>query len=197
MAPRRTRNRAVRRGPRARRAPWGRRPCPRRWRPPVQYGASHTGGRPRAGSDVAASTPAERRGRGRPRRARPAGCDATLPGWVRTEGSARLVSLLARHRTAIVRTPRDLDLVCPARQIVLTDLGVEELQLEEISAELLRHGGQMAPILLDVNCHHFGVQRRGDNRTLLPPVPIPSGVYIPSCSASCGCMDTLPMQYQR
>src|SRR5438034_2085062 len=138
----------------------GLRPCPRRWRPPVQCGASHTGGRPRAGSDAAASMPAERRGRGRPRRARPAGCDATLPRWVRMEGSVRLVRLLARHRTAIVRAPRDLDLVCPARQIVLTDLWVEELQLEEISAELLRHGGQMAPILLDVDRHHFGVQRR-------------------------------------
>src|SRR3989442_9727201 len=96
------------------------------------------------------------------------------------EGSARLVRLVARHRTAIVRTPRNLDPVRPARQVVLTDLGVEELQLEEIGAELLRHGGQMAPVFLDVHHHHFDVQRRGENGPGPPPGPPPPGEELPS-----------------
>src|SRR5437870_11978924 len=179
MAPPQTRHRAFRGGLRARRLPWGRRPCPRRWQPPVQCCASHTGGCPRAESVAEASTPAERRGRGQPRRARRAGYDATLPGWVRMEGgSARLVRLVARHGTAIVRTPRDLDLVCPARQVVLADLGGEELQLKEIGAELLSHGGQMAPILLDVDRHHFGVQRRVEISLCHAQVLIRLGGYL-------------------
>src|SRR2546428_5162147 len=89
------------------------------------------------------------------------------------EGSARLVRLVARDRTAIVRTPRNLDPVRPARQVVLTDLGVEELQLEEIGAELLRHGGQMAPVFLDVHHHHFDVQRRREVTPRPTPRPPP------------------------
>src|SRR3989442_11127085 len=96
------------------------------------------------------------------------------------EGSARLVRLVARHRTAIVRTPRNLDPVRPARQVVLTDFGVEELQLEEIGAELLRHGGQMAPVFLDVHHHHFNVQRRAEIRLWPAPRPSPLRVGFPS-----------------
>src|SRR2546428_2165377 len=97
------------------------------------------------------------------------------------EGSARLVRLVARDRTAIVRTPRNLDPVRPARQVVLTDYGVEELQLEEIGAELLRHGGQMAPVFLDVHHHHFNVQRRGGVGFVPPPRPPPPGGEFLSC----------------
>ena len=63
------------------------------------------------------------------------------------EESARNVCLIASHGTAIVFTAGNFETMRSARQIIFSDLGIQQFELQEIRAVFFGHRGQV-PLLV-------------------------------------------------